>query len=242
MVSHCRQKGRLVTLQPLDHQPRAESAAAALRRAILEGRLPPGTQLREVHIAAELGVSRAPLREALRSLEEEGLVVRHAYRGAFVAEIGAETVQEIASLRVRLEPFAIQLSLPRLRTPEGAGLLRAALDRLDERSHADDVPGSIDAHLAVHRLFYELAEHRLLLDSWRSWESQLRLYLSIDHSTFTAIEHQTSYHQGLVDAITRGTLRDIDREVKRHLEPAAHAVSHSRLVHSEQVRGPASGR
>ena len=225
-----------MSLEPLDHQPRAESAAAALRNAILSGRLAPGTQLREVRIAAELGVSRAPLREALRSLEEEGLVVRHAYRGAFVAEIGAETVEEIASLRVRLEPYAIQLSLPRLRTQQGAAVLRAAFDRLDARSQAGDVPGSIDAHLAVHRVFYELSGHRLLLDNWRSWESQLRLYLAIDHSAFTALEHQVSHHQGLVDAITRGTMRDIDREVKRHIEPAAHAVSHSSLVHSDLER------
>lgn len=222
-----------MSLQPLDHQPRAESAAAALRDAILAGRLAPGTQLREVHIAAELGVSRAPLREALRSLEEEGLVVRHAYRGAFVAEIGAETVEEIASLRVRLEPFAIQLALPRLRSPEGSALLQAALDRIDERSAARDIPGTIDTHLALHRLFYELSGHKLLLDGWRSWESQLRLFLSIDHASFTGLEHQTEHHQGLIEAIRTGTVRDIDREVKRHIEPAAHAVSHSPLVHPE---------
>jgi DNA-binding GntR family transcriptional regulator len=222
-----------VTLEPLDHQPRAESAAAALRSAILTGM--PGTQLREVHIAAELGVSRAPLREALRSLEEEGLVVRHAYRGAFVAEIGVETVEEIASLRVRLEPFAIQLALPRLRTPEGRAMLDHALAELARRADEGDVPGSIDAHLAFHRLPYELSEHRLLLDGWRSWESQLRLYLAIDNSTFTLLEHQAANHRPLLDAIGSGTVRDIEREVKRHIEPAAHAVSHSPLIHSEHA-------
>lgn len=222
-----------MSLQPLDHQPRAESAAAALRDAILAGRLAPGTQLREVHIAAELGVSRAPLREALRSLEEEGLVVRHAYRGAFVAEIGAETVEEIASLRVRLEPFAIQLALPRLRSAEGEALLQAALDRIDARTAAADIPGSIDAHLALHRLFYELSGHKLLLDNWRSWESQLRLFFAIDHSSFTGLEHQSEHHRGLIQAIRTGTQRDVDRELKRHIEPAAHAVSHSDRVHPE---------
>jgi DNA-binding GntR family transcriptional regulator len=222
-----------VSLQPLDHQPRAESAAAALREAILAGELAPGTQLREVHIAAELGVSRAPLREALRSLEEEGLVVRHPYRGAFVAEIGADTVEEIASLRIRLEPFAIELALPRLRSSEGERLLKTALGRIEQRSAAGDVPGSIDAHLALHRLFYELSGHKLLLDNWRSWESQLRLYLAIDHSTFTGLEHQAAHHQGLLDAIRGGRMRDVSRELKRHIEPAAHAVSHSPLVHPE---------
>ncbi len=222
-----------MSLQPLDHQPRAESAAAALRDAILAGRLAPGTQLREVHIAAELGVSRAPLREALRSLEEEGLVVRHAYRGAFVAEIGAETVEEIASLRIRLEPFAIQLALAQLRSAEGERLLQAALERIETCTASTDVPGTIDAHLALHRLFYELSGHKLLLDNWRSWESQLRLYFAIDHSSFTGLEHQAEHHAGLIDAIRTGTMRDIDREVKRHIEPAAHAVSHSPLVHPE---------
>jgi DNA-binding GntR family transcriptional regulator len=220
----------VVAFEPLPQQPRAEGAAQALRRAILEGRLAPGTQIREVHVAAALGVSRAPLREALRSLEDEGLVVREPYRGAFVAEIGAETVQEIASLRVHLEPFAVERALPRLRGPDGSAALTECMARIETAASADDVPASIDAHLAIHRLFYELASHRLLLSSWRSWESQLRLYLAIDHSVFTGLDTLVKDHQRLVDLIGTARPREIRTEIRRHIERAADAVARSPLV------------
>lgn len=79
-----------------------------LRAAILDGTVPPGGQLREAHIAKDLGISRSPLREALTKLEEEGLVVKIPYRGAFVVEVSAREVAEIDSVRLRVEPYAAE--------------------------------------------------------------------------------------------------------------------------------------
>lgn len=220
-------------LEPLEQRPRSVSAADALRRAILDGRFAPGTQIREVPAAAQLGVSRGPLRVALQELEDEGLVVRHAYRGSFVAEIGAETVEEIASLRVRLEPFALELATPHFRTETGATELRARMSAIEAAVSNDDVAGSIDAHMALHRLIYERARHRLLLDSWRSWESQLRLYFAIDHTVFTGFDALLVDHAHLVELIETGQPDEIAAEIRRHVEGAAHAVSRSDLVHPE---------
>ena len=71
------------------------TVAAVLRAAILDGKLKPGSQLRETHLASDLGVSRAPLREALGILADEGLVEKIPYRGAFVAEVSADAIAEI---------------------------------------------------------------------------------------------------------------------------------------------------
>ena len=89
-----------------------------LRTAILDGTVPPGEQLRETHIATDLGISRSPLREALTKLEEEGLVVKIPFRGSFVVEVSARDVAEIASIRILVEPYAAELSAETLRGPE----------------------------------------------------------------------------------------------------------------------------
>jgi DNA-binding GntR family transcriptional regulator len=97
---------------------------AVLRAAILDGTVPAGGQLREAHIAADLGISRSPLREALTRLEEEGLVVKIPFRGAFVVEVSARDVADIASIRVLVEPYAAELSAEALRGSERPGLMR----------------------------------------------------------------------------------------------------------------------
>ena len=101
-----------------------EGVYRVLRAAILDGSVPPGGQLREAHIAADLGISRSPLREALTRLEEEGLVVKIPFRGAFVAQVSAQDVAEIASVRLCVEPYAGELSMEALRGPARPTLLR----------------------------------------------------------------------------------------------------------------------
>ncbi len=92
-----------------------EGVYGVLRAAILDGTVPPGGQLRERDIAADLGVSRSPLREALTRLEEEGLIVKIPFRGAFVVEVSAQDIAEIASIRLLVDPYAGELALDALR-------------------------------------------------------------------------------------------------------------------------------
>ncbi len=200
----------------LRQQTTPEAAVAAIRRAIFAGALPQGSQLREVHIAHEMGISRAPLREALRKLEEEGLVVKIPFRGSFVAEVNEETINEITSLRVRLEPYAVERALPKLLGAEEWRLIEAD-DALDAAARRGDVVGSLDAHLAVHRLFYELAEHRRLLRLWGDWESQLRLFLSADHAAFGHLDRICADHHRLRSVIASGDLNAITAELIVHI-------------------------
>ena len=131
-----------------------------LRAAILDGTVPAGGQLRESHIAADLGISRSPLREALTRLEEEGLIVKIPFRGAFVVEVSAQDVAEIASIRLLVEPYAGELSAGALRGPERPTMMQTIED-LNRATKDNDIPASIDAHLRFHRLFYDLSGHRI---------------------------------------------------------------------------------
>ena len=219
----------MTTVGPVDHQSRSSSAAAAVRRAILEGRLTPGTRINEVQVAAELGFSRGPLREALRALEEEGLIVKLPYRGAFVAEVGPQVIEEIAALRVRLEPFAIELALPRIRSESGRAFLRDVMDELCSSAARGDVASSIDSHLRLHRAVYEMSGHKLLFDCWRSWESQLRVYFAFDASTFTSLTMLVEDHERLLELLFHADLATITADVVGHVQVAAeHAADAAR--------------
>ncbi|MBP5872743.1 MULTISPECIES: GntR family transcriptional regulator [Streptomyces] len=198
---------------------RSESVVTMLRNAILDGTFPAGSQLRETHLAEEMGVSRTTLREGLQRLDEEGLVTRVPFRGSFVAEVSREVIAEIESLRSVLEPFAIERALPSLMTPEGSAELVEAVEALTEKAEAGDVAGCIDTHLAVHRALYRAADHRMLFDMWLSWESQLRLFLAVDHQSFAHLSDLAANHQRLLACIRSGDLDRVREELTTHIRP-----------------------
>lgn len=192
-----------------------------LRAAILNGSVPPGGQLREAHIAADLGISRSPLREALTRLEEEGLIVKIPFRGAFVVEVSARDVAEIASIRLRVEPYAAELSMEALRGRERPLLMRIIED-LNRATKDNDIPASIDAHLRFHRLFYDFSGHSILQNLWNGWESKLRLYLSVDHRSYSDVQDIALEHERLVERVLEGDVDGFRREVAHHFPSALH--------------------
>ena len=190
-----------------------------LRAAILDGTVPAGGQLREAHIAADLGISRSPLREALTKLEEEGLIVKIPFRGAFVVEVSAREVAEIASIRLLVEPYAAELSAEALRGPGRPELLRA-IEELDRATKKNDIPASIDAHLRFHRLFYDLSGHGVLQSLWNGWESKLRLYLTVDHRTYSDPHEIAAEHERLVATALEGDIDGFRQELANHFQSA----------------------
>ena len=200
----------------LRQQTTPEAAVVAIRAAILSGKLPQGSQLREVHIANEMGISRAPLREAFRKLEEDGLVLKIPFRGSFVAEVSKETIDEIISLRVRLEPYAVELALPRLLGGDGARLTQVN-DALEVSVRSGDLLASVESHLAIHRLFYELSGNRLLMRLWSEWESQLRLFLGADHAAFGHLDRIYEDHLRLDALLRTGDLHAINADLIDHI-------------------------
>jgi DNA-binding GntR family transcriptional regulator len=205
-----------VSLGRIEQRTTPASVAQVLRAAILDGTLPPGSQLRETPLSADLGVSRAPLREALGILADEGLVVKYPYRGAFVAEVSAKGMSEIAMLRKRLEPLAIELAIPRLTGARRTKVTRA-LEDMAIGADNGDMTATVDAHMTFHRAFYELSEHKLLLDLWKSWEAQLQMFFSADHRAFADLHDLVADHERLWDIIDRGDLDEITREIAVHV-------------------------
>jgi DNA-binding GntR family transcriptional regulator len=206
----------------LERTTTPEGVYRVLRAAILNGTVPPGGQLRERDIAVDLGVSRSPLREALTRLEEEGLIVKVPFRGAFVAEVSAQDVAEISSIRLLVEPYALELALEALRGPERPRLTNT-IEEFQRATEKNDVPASIDAHLQFHRLFYDLSGHGVLRSLWNGWETKLRLYLTVDHRSYSDLHDIAVEHERLAAVALEGDMDEFRRELAQHFESALRA-------------------
>ncbi|MFC9549969.1 GntR family transcriptional regulator [Rhodococcus sp. NPDC056960] len=201
---------------PLGHQKNATAAYLQIRAAILDGTLPTGSQLREAHIATDMGISRSPLREALSRLEEEGLVEKVAFKGAFVSAVPPETIAEIAAVRVVVEPYVIEQALPRLE-PQHWQEVVDILTRLNQATADGDASAQIESHLAFHGYFYEKCGNNLLAGLWRTWESRLRLFFVADHSAFLDPRDVSGVHEELVEIIRRGDIDEIRTALRHHI-------------------------
>src|SRR6266508_2867975 len=122
-----------------------------LRRAILRGELDPRVPISQVRLAATLGVSRTPLREALRMLQREGLIDSEPNRRVRVAELSMTDLEQLYAGRVLVEALAVRLTVPRY-TPGDLAELKVALSQLNQLSEGRD----IDAWEAAHRRYHEL--------------------------------------------------------------------------------------
>jgi DNA-binding GntR family transcriptional regulator len=214
----------------LERTTTPEGVYRVLRAAILDGTVPPGGQLRERDIATDLGISRSPLREALTRLEEEGLIVKFPFRGAFVVEVSAREVAEIASIRLLVEPYAGELALETLRGPERPRLTQT-VEELRQATDKNDIPASIDAHLQFHRLFYDFSGHGVLRGLWDGWETKLRLYLAVDHRSYSDLHDIAVEHERLAAVALEGDMDVFRRELAQHFQSALRG----------QTEGPVNG-
>lgn len=154
-------------------------AVDTLRRMILRGDLPPGARLVENQLTHELGISRPPLREALRILEREGLAVQQPRRGVIVAPLTLHDVYEIFTMRRELELFAVRLGVP-VRDPSRLERCRAGLAAMESAARADDVATHAEAAFEFHVSVIALAGHRRLEDAYRRMQLQMLLCIAMN--------------------------------------------------------------
>ena len=175
-----------------------ERAEAALRTAILDGRLQPGQRVNQEAWAAQTGVSAIPVREALGALAGEGLVTYRPRRGYVVTELDLAELEEVYALRRLLETRALRAGVPHV-TATDVELLTAAAD--DCRS-AIDAAGRLEANRRFHGVLHGLAGSRplsRLIDLlWDQTEPYRALYYAVPGEARRADEA----HRAIIDAVT----------------------------------------
>lgn len=152
--------------------PTAQQAVLAeLRRAILSGDLTPGSQIIQESLAEQFGVSRVPIREALRILEGEGQISYIPHRGYFVAHLSLDELLEIQRIRELIEPEAVRKALPRL-NDEDVGRMQEAFDEMQEAAQRGDIAGMNSAHIRFHFALFEACDMTRLVRIMRQlWEA-----------------------------------------------------------------------
>jgi DNA-binding GntR family transcriptional regulator len=166
-------------LAPLVEDTRRSQIVRRMRDQIVSGTVAAGQRLTETDLSEQLGVSRAPLREAIRELVAAGLLVSVPYKGLFVREFTRRDLEELYSLRATLEKMAFREAWDR-RTPEALTDLDRRHDALvDATLQGDDPAISIELELVLHNWCYELADHRLLTEMWQNLRPNLQFYFTL---------------------------------------------------------------
>ena len=135
------------------YRPLREVVSEALRQAIKDGVLKPGERLMEIQLAEELGVSRTPIREAIRKLELEGFVVMVPRRGTYVADISLKDIAQVFEIRSALEELAAGLAAERI-TPDELEYLERILVEINEYIDNDQFDKIVDADIRFHDVLY----------------------------------------------------------------------------------------
>ncbi|REE57450.1 GntR family transcriptional regulator [Paenibacillus taihuensis] len=194
-----------------------EKVTNDLREAILNGHLPPGSRIKEMDIAEQMGVSRGPIREAIRQLEREGLLLSYPYKETVVADLDADEVQNILMpIRFHIEWFVVKRYLDKLddsfyaKQQEIVDDMRAAVEQ-GEKSRL------VDLDILFHQSILELATERTVMLTWQSIVNQIRLHFTKNIS-FYNLDNMEKDHQDLLDAFRTKDLGLIQQAILKHLD------------------------
>ncbi|QRG69041.1 GntR family transcriptional regulator [Brevibacillus choshinensis] len=182
-----------------------------LREAILRGHFQPGERLVQEELASSLGVSRMPVREALRKLETEGLVIIEPHRGAIVKSLSVEDIQEIYGLRAQFEKMAVEMS--------AAHMSQADIDQLEElvvaMEKSSDSTEFIESNIEFHRLLISRCTWKRLVSFietlWNGFPQQTPQMLN------DQTEKSNKEHRDILQAIKNGNAAEAGRLVHGHI-------------------------
>lgn len=189
-----------------------------LQAYIASGAVRPGDRLPEERLTDRLGVSRPPLREAMRLLERDGILKRLPNRGVIVAPLSAKDAEEIYSLRWALERFALELALP-IEDPGRLEPLRTAILQMRRSAGSDDIHGLVAANLSFHTAMCALPGHSRLMRAYQTLTAQLSVYMAANlrfRHLSTGPHDSVTRHERLLRLIEAGDLAAVNEEILRH--------------------------
>lgn len=162
-------------IQMNEYLPLRDVVFNTLRQAILKGELRPGERLMEIQLAQRLGVSRTPVREAIRKLELEGLVLMVPRKGAEVAEITVKDLEDVLEVRAALEELAAKIACDHITDEQLQELKKAAAD-FKKVLDTDDLTSCVQADMKFHEIIYNATDNARLLQILNNLREQMYRY------------------------------------------------------------------
>jgi DNA-binding GntR family transcriptional regulator len=201
-------------LRPADRTRLTDHAHTAIRESIIEGTFSMGEHLVETQLAAELQMSRAPIREALQRLASEGLVVERAHQGSFVTEFTAEDVRDLYNVRVGLEVTALRLFMGRGASTEP---LRHEISEMERAASKSKMPRLVTAEFRFHRHIAYESGNAFVRRWFNDLEGPLMLVMAMDDALFEEMDEVAAEHVPVVQAIESGDERRAVRVFHEHI-------------------------
>ena len=209
-------------LEPINldtYQPLREAVCDSLRKAILSGVLAPGERLMEVQLAEELGISRTPIREAIRKLEQEGYVIMLPRRGSYVSSVSVHDVQEIFEIRSALESLSIGLAARRI-TSDDLDKLQKLLQLIEGYIENNDIENIVKTDVEFHDLLYQVSGNERLRLIINNLKEQLARFRTLSMSYPGRLQDTLEEHREMVEAIANGDVEAARDAAERHMERA----------------------
>lgn len=207
-----------VALGPIEPTPLRVQVADRLRAAIVTGKLRPGTPLVETALAEQLSVSRAPIREAIQDLENDGLVETAAYRGKRVKPLTVREVAEICEIRRQFEVMAVQRILA---NGTAVDALWGPCRSMEEAAEAGDREALVAADEEFHRLLIGLADHDLLSQLWGGLYLRIHQIMSLRNDAEVDLQDIAGTHPPIVRALEDTDVDMAVRLVEEHADALA---------------------
>ena len=220
------------TVKMDEYLPLRDVVFNTLREAILRGELKPGERLMEIQLANKLGVSRTPIREAIRKLELEGLVLMIPRKGAEVAQITEKSLRDVLEVRRALENLAVQLACLRM-SPQTLADLKAAARAFEEILGGEDVTAVAEADVAFHEVIYMATDNQRLISLLNNLREQMYRY-RVEYLKKKECHKQLLWeHQEIIRAIEAGEIDVATKITEQHIDNQVEAVSDA-LRHLEE--------
>jgi DNA-binding GntR family transcriptional regulator len=202
---------------PIADTTRRAEIVTLLRRAILTGRMKPGQKLNELRISEQMHVSRAPLREAVRELVQEGLLTGIPYAGTFVTAVTAKDIEDAYGLNKVLDEFALTSVWPK-RDERFFAELDRRHDATRASSRQGDTAGQIQNALRLHGLIYEWADNSMLLETWQRLANRLQMYFALHQRARNEPVPDEELHERYVRLLKGNDLRAAQRHTREHID------------------------
>jgi DNA-binding GntR family transcriptional regulator len=219
---------------------RQETVTAHVRRAIMLGRIRPGERLTEQALAAEAGVSRGPVRDALRQLEREGLVQLAPHRGAVVSMLGLREAYEFYIVRGHLEGLAVRLAGDRLGDADIAYLAGVVAQMAELPGAEEGLLAAADLDLAFHQRIVACSGNRALIDLYGAMDAKVyALFVTVQHHFPLRFVNLAARHQQVVEVFLAGEWWRAEAVVAEHWHETAAQFKRLIAAAADPPDGPA---
>lgn len=207
-----------------------DHAVDAVLSAAARGLILPGDRIAEPDLVARLGMSRVPIREALRILESQGVVFSEPYKGIRLMEVSQQRLSQIIDVRIPLETLACQRAIENRRNgKEQIAQLQAAIGELEIMRDRQDIYGFASADTGFHRLLCSFAQNPVLSNLWESIARQLTVIFGLS-TIGKPMDDIVEEHRVLTDVFASGDIEKMAQEIRQHVGIQALDVNYEEII------------